>query len=225
MSQIVKYQKNHKGNYTVVVTDVEIPEQAIELLDLNQPIDVDCTVIDPNSITGKQRRKIFALVKDIEEHTGQPMDYMRHMFIEYVRTYYGYDERISLSNCTRTQARQIIEITLDWTFHNDIPLSYKTSNLLKQDKSFLYWSTVNRNCVICSKPHAELAHYQAVGRGRNRHKIDHTDNKVLALCHRHHTEQHNIGMDSFNDRYHLHDSWVDVDERLNKMLKGGKVDE
>ncbi|NJI13709.1 hypothetical protein BU591_01025 [Staphylococcus agnetis] len=222
MSQIVKYQKNHKGNYTVVVTDVEIPEQAIELLYLNQPIDVDCTVIDPNSITGKQRRKIFALVKDIEEYTGQPMDYMRHMFIEYVRTYQGYDERISLSNCTRTQANQIIEVILDWVFHNDVPLNYKTSDLLKQDKSFLYWSTVNRNCVICGKPHAELAHYHAVGRGRNRRKINHTDNKVLALCPQHHREQHDIGMDSFNDKYHLHDSWVDVDDRLNKMLKGEK---
>ncbi|HAR5680406.1 TPA: hypothetical protein I1465_002651, partial [Staphylococcus pseudintermedius] len=190
------------------------------LLDNGFDVEVDVNVVDPFKITGKQRRKIFALVKDIEEHTGQPMDYMRHMFIEYVRTYYGYDERISLSNCTRTQASQIIEITLDWTFHNDIPLSYKTSNLLKQDKAFLYWSTVNRNCVICSKPHAELAHYHAVGRGRNRRKIDHTDNKVLALCREHHTEQHNIGINSFNDKYHLHDSWVDVDDRLNKMLKG-----
>ncbi|MCE5093498.1 hypothetical protein KJB52_11280 [Staphylococcus chromogenes] len=220
MSQIVKYQKNHKGNYTVVVTDVEIPEQAIELLDLNQPIDVDCTVIDPNSITGKQRRKIFALVKDIEEHTGQPMDYMRHMFIEYVRTYYGYDNPISLSNCTRTQASQIIDIILDWVFENGIPLSYKTSELLRGDKSKLYWSTVNRNCVICGKPHSDLAHRYAVGRGRDRTKINHYGNQVLALCREHHTEQHNIGMDSFNDKYHLHDSWVDVDDRLNKMLKG-----
>ncbi|MDT0715401.1 putative HNHc nuclease [Staphylococcus chromogenes] len=223
MSQIVKYQKNHKGTYTVVVTDVEIPEQAIELLDLNQPIDVDCTVIDPNSITGKQRRKIFALVKDIEEYTGQPMDYMRHMFIEYVRTYHGYDERISLSNCTRTQANQVIEVILDWVFHNDIPLNYKTSDLLKQDKSFLYWSTVNRNCVICGKPHSDLAHRYAVGRGRDRTKINHYGNQVLALCREHHQSQHNIGMDSFNDKYHLHDSWVDVDERLNKMLKGEKT--
>ncbi|MCO4330298.1 putative HNHc nuclease [Staphylococcus hyicus] len=222
MSQIVKYQKNHTGNYTVVVIDVEIPEQAIELLDLNQPIDVDCTVIDPNSITGKQRRKIFALVKDIEEYTGQPMDYMRHMFIEYVRTYYGYDERISLSDCTRTQANQVIEVILDWVFHNDIPLNYKTSDLLKQDKSFLYWSTVNRNCVICGKPHSDLAHRYAVGRGRDRTKINHYGNQVLALCREHHTEQHQIGMDSFNDKYHLHDSWVGVDERLNKMLKGEK---
>ncbi len=150
------------------------------------------------------------------------MDYMRHMFIEYVRTYYGHDDRISLSNCTRTQARQVIEVIMDWVFHNDIPLNYKTSDLLKQDKSFLYWSTVNRNCVICGK-HGELAHYHAVGRGRNRRKIEHTSNKVLALCREHHTEQHNIGIDSFNDKYHLHDSWVDVDNRLNKMLKGGKA--
>ena len=46
------------------------------------------------------------------------------------------------------------------------------------------------------------------------------DNKVLALCSRHHKEQHQIGMDSFNEKYKLHDSWVSVDERLNRMLKG-----
>ncbi|WP_449126367.1 putative HNHc nuclease [Staphylococcus chromogenes] len=223
MSQIVKYQKNRKGNYTAVVTDLEIPEQAIELLDLKQPIDVDCTVIDPNSITGKQRRKIFALCNDIEQHTGQPREYIRSMFMDYVAFVEGYDS-LSLSNCTRTQANQVIEVILDWVFHNDIPLNYKTSDLLKQDKSFLYWSTVNRNCVICGKPHSDLAHRYAVGRGRDRAKINHYGNQVLALCREHHTEQHNIGMDSFNDKYHLYDSWVDVDERLNKMLKGEKMD-
>ncbi|EGQ3642007.1 hypothetical protein NRV38_000632 [Staphylococcus pseudintermedius] len=225
MPLITSYITQGDGTTTVVISGVELGDKETLLLDNGFDVEVDVNVVDPFKITGKQRRKIFALVKDIEEHTGQPMDYMRHMFIEYVRTYYGYDERISLSNCTRTQASQIIEITLDWTFHNDIPLSYKTSNLLKQDKAFLYWATVNRNCVICGKPHAELAHYQAVGRGRNRRKIEHTGNKVLALCSHHHREQHNIGIDSFNDKYHLHDSWVDVDERLNKMLKGGKADE
>ncbi|MEZ2017425.1 putative HNHc nuclease, partial [Staphylococcus aureus] len=25
-----------------------------------------------------------------------------------------------------------------------------------------------------------------------------------------------------DDKYHLHDSWIKVDERLNKMLKGEK---
>ncbi|OFV09703.1 putative HNHc nuclease [Staphylococcus sp. HMSC13A10] len=220
MALIKNYITEDDGTTTVVISGVELGNKETLLLDNGLEVEVDVQVVDPFKITGKQRRKIFALVKDIEAHTGSSMDYMRHLFIEYVRTYYGYDNRISLSDCTRTQAGQVIEETLDWIFHNDIPLNYKTSDLLKNDRSFLYWSTVNRNCVICGKPHAELAHYQAVGRGRNRRKINHIDNKVLALCSSHHREQHNIGMDSFNEKYKLHDSWVDVDERLNRMLKG-----
>ena len=142
--------------------------------------------------------------------------------MDYVCVLYGYDQGISLSNCSRQQASQIIEVTLDWIFYNNIPLSYKTSDLLKNDKAFLYWSTVNRNCVICGTPRAELAHYHAVGRGRNRRKINHTDNKVLALCSKHHREQHQIGMDTFNDKYHLYNSWIEVDEKLNSMLRGEK---
>ncbi|MDT0739759.1 putative HNHc nuclease [Staphylococcus chromogenes] len=223
MPIIKNYITQDDGTTTVVISGVELGDKETLLLDNGFQVEVDVNVVDPFQITGKQRRKVFALVKDIEQHTGQPMDYMRHMFIEYVRTYYGYDEQISLSNCTRTQANQVIEVILDWVFHNDVPLNYKTSDLLKQDKSFLYWSTVNRNCVICGKPHSDLAHRYAVGRGRDRTKINHYGNQVLALCREHHTEQHNIGMDSFNDKYHLHDSWVDVDERLNKMLKGEKI--
>lgn len=220
MALIKNYITEDDGTTTVVISGVELGNKETLLLDNGLEVEVDVQVVDPFKITSKQRRKIFALVKDIEAHTGSPMDYMRHLFIEYVRTYYGYDKRISLSDCTRTQASQIIEVTLDWIFHNDIPLAFKTSDLLKSDKSFLYWSTVNRNCVICGKPHAELAHYQAVGRGRNRRKINHIGNKVLALCPTHHKIQHDIGMDSFNEKYKLHDSWVDVDDRLNRMLKG-----
>lgn len=221
MAKIKNYITQDDGTTTVVIEGVELDNKTSLLLDNGFEVEVDVQVVDPFRITDKQRRKIFALVKDIEAHTGQPMDYMRHLFIEYVRTYYGYDKRISLSDCTRTQASQIIEVTLDWIFHNDIPLAYKTNDLLKSDKSFLYWSTVNRNCVICSKPHSDLAHRYAVGKGRNRNKINHVGNQVLALCRNHHTEQHQIGMDTFNKKYHLTDSWVDVDDRLNKILKGG----
>ena len=210
--------------YDVVINGIEMPEQAIDLLNIGQPVDVDCSVIDPNSITGKQRRKIFALCNDIEAYTGQPRDYMRYLFMDYVEVLYGYEKRLSLSDCTREQAKQVIEVILDWVFHNNIPLNYKTSDLLKNDKAFLYWSTVNRNCVICGKPHSDLAHRFAVGRGRDRTKINHFGNQVLALCRSHHNEQHQIGMDTFNNKYHLTDSWVDVDERLNKMLKGVRDD-
>lgn len=221
MAKIKNYITQDDGTTTVVIEGVELDNKTSLLLDNGFEVEVDVQVVDPFRITDKQRRKIFALVKDIEAHTGQPMQYMREMFQNYVSFLYGYDKRISLSNCSRTQANQIIEVTLDWIFHNNIPLAYKTSNLLKNDKAFLYWSTVNRNCVICGKPHSDLAHRYAVGKGRNRNKINHVGNQVLALCRSHHSEQHQIGMDTFNNKYHLTDSWVDVDDRLNKMLKGG----
>lgn len=221
MSHIVNHQQNYDGTFTVVIDDVELGNKETLLLDNGLDVEVEVKPIDPYGITNKQRRKVFALCNDIEEHTGQPREYMRYMFMDYVAFVEGY-ERLSLSNCTRTQANQIIEVILDWVFHNDVPLNYKTSDLLKNDKAFLYWSTVNRNCVICGKPHSDLAHYEAVGRGFNRNKMNHYDKHVLALCREHHNEQHAIGVKSFDKKYHLEDSWIKVDDRLNKMLKGEK---
>ncbi|MBO0392537.1 putative HNHc nuclease [Staphylococcus epidermidis] len=222
MVVIKNYITEDDGTTTVVIKGVELDNKTSLLLDNGYEVEADVRVVDPFKITDKQRRKVFALCNDIEAYTGQPRDYMRYLFMDYVEVLYGYEKRLSLSDCTREQAKQVIEVILDWVFHNDIPLNYKTSDLLKNDKAFLYWSTVNRNCVICGKPHSDLAHRFAVGRGRDRTKINHFGNQVLALCRDHHNEQHQIGMDTFNNKYHLTDSWVSVDERLNKMLKGAK---
>lgn len=219
MSKVTRYKQSN-GRYSVVVENVDLTDDALLLLDNGYPLDVNVEIQDGKRITVKQRKKIFALVNDIEAHTGQPRQYMREMFIDFITFLNGYSKRFSLSDCTRKQAGELIDVILEWVFVNDIPLNYKTSDLMKQDQTFLYLATVHRKCVICGE-HAELAHYHAVGRGRNRRKIDHTDNKVLALCSNHHREQHDMGMDSFNAKYHLKDSWVSVDERLNKMLKGG----
>ncbi|MCG2350948.1 hypothetical protein K4U54_10275 [Staphylococcus epidermidis] len=220
MVVIKNYITEDDGTTTVVIKGVELDNKTSLLLDNGYEVEADVRVVDPFKITDKQRKKVFALCNDIEAYTGQPRDYMRYLFMDYVEVLYGYEKRLSLSDCTREQAKQVIEVILDWVFHNNIPLNYKTSDLLKNDKAFLYWSTVNRNCVICGKPHSDLAHRFAVGRGRDRTKIDHFENQVLALCRSHHNEQHQIGMDTFNKKYHLTDSWVDVDSRLNQMLKG-----
>lgn len=222
MSKVTRYKQSN-GRYSVVVENVDLTDDALLLLDNGYPLDVNIEIQDGKKITVKQRKKIFALVNDIEGHTGQPRDWLRLMFQDYVSLIKGYSKRLSLSDCTRKQAGELIDVILEWVFVNDIPLNYKTSDLMKQDQTFLYLATVHRKCVICGK-YGELAHYHAVGRGRNRRKIDHTDNRVLALCREHHQMQHDMGMDSFNAKYHLTDSWVQVNERLNKMLKGEKTD-
>ncbi|WP_436863654.1 putative HNHc nuclease [Mammaliicoccus sciuri] len=223
MSKVTRYKQSN-GRYSVVVENVDLTDDALLLLDNGYPLDVNVEIQDGKRITVKQRKKIFALVNDIEANTGNPRDWLREMFQDYVTFLNGYSKRLSLSDCTRKQAGELIDVILEWVFINGIPLNYKTSDLMKNDQTFLYLATVHRKCVICGKSNAELAHYHAVGRGRNRRKIDHTDNRVLALCHSHHREQHDMGMDSFNAKYHLTDSWVSVDERLNKMLKGERVE-
>ena len=219
MSKVTRYKQSN-GRYSVLVEGVDLTDDALLLLDNGYPLDVNIEIQDGKKITVKQRKKVFALLNDIEAHTGSPREDMKEMFTDFIVTLNGYSKRLSLSDCTRKQAGELIDTIMAWVFQNDIPLNYKTSDLMKQDQTFLYLATVHRKCVICGKSNAELAHYHAVGRGRNRRKIDHTDNKVLALCRRHHREQHNMGMDSFNAKYHLTDSWVQVNARLNKMLKG-----
>lgn len=223
MPIIKNYIQQDDGTIIAVIEGVTLENKDFLLLDNGLEVECEVSITDPYKITDKQRRKIFALMNDIEAHTGQPQDYMRNVFQEYVRVLYAYENRISLADCSRKVAGQIIDVAIEWIFENDIPLRFKTSDLIKNDRTFLYMATINRKCVICGK-HAELAHYQAVGRGRNRRKIEHLGNKVLALCREHHTEQHQIGMDTFNSKYHLTDSWVEVNDTLNKMLKGEKAD-
>lgn len=221
MAKIKNYITQDDGTTTVVIEGVDIDNKTSLLLDNGLEVECEVKAIDPFLITDKQRRKVFALCNDIEAYTGQPREYMREMFQDYITFLNGYDKRLSLSDCSREQAKQLIEVILDWVFHNNIPLNYKTSDLLKNDKAFLYWSTVNRNCVICGK-RGELAHHKAIGRGANRRKMDHYGYEVLCLCREHHQSQHDMGVETFDKLHHLENSWLSVDERLNKMLKGVK---
>ncbi|MGX0021463.1 putative HNHc nuclease [Staphylococcus hominis] len=225
MPIIKNYITQDDGTTTVVIEGVELDNKTSLLLDNGFDVEVDVIPVDPFRITNKQRRLIFALCNDIEAHTGQPRDYMRQMFQDYVKFLYGYEQRISLADCTRTIAKQIIDVMFEWIFTNGIPLNYKTSEMMKEDKNYLYWATITRHCVICGQPNSDLAHLEAVGRGMNRNKMNHYDKHVLALCRKHHTTQHQMGIESFNKYYHLENAWIKVDDRLNKMLKGVKTNE
>ena len=222
MPIIKNYIQQDDGTITAVIEGVTLENKDFLLLDNGLEVECDVIVSDPYKITDKQRRKVFALCNDIEAYTGQPREYMREMFQDYISLLKGYSKRLSLSDCTRKQAGELIDVILAWTFEHDIPLNYKTSDLMKQDQTFLYLATVHRKCVICGRKFSDLAHRYAVGRGRNRNEIDHYGNEVLALCHFHHKQQHDMGIQSFNEKYHLENSWIPVNKRLNEMLKGRK---
>ena len=217
--RILKYFPSKDGNYQLVVEGAELSGEQIQLLDNGFDILVDLKVHDPYKITIKQRKKIFALLNDIESATGQPREYLRSMFQDYATVIEGYEERLSLSNCSKREASDLIDVIITWIFQNHIPMNYKTSDLMRNDNYFIYLSTINRQCVICGKP-GDLAHLEAVGSGRDRRTHDHTNHHVLALCRSHHSSQHQMGIETFNKTYHLENSWVKVTPEINKKLQG-----
>ncbi|OFM07506.1 putative HNHc nuclease [Staphylococcus sp. HMSC074A11] len=223
MQRITRYQRDNDGTYSVVATGVELEQRHIDLLENGYSLNADVEVTDHERITHKQRKTIFFLCEDIELHLGQPKEAMRQDFQFELEIMNGYDP-ISLKNCSKKVAQELIEMIIAFMFHHQVPMRLKTSKLMKEDKNYLYWATINRNCVICGKPNSDLAHLEAVGRGMNRNKMNHYDKHVLALCRKHHTMQHQMGIESFNNYYQLQNSWIKVDERLNKMLRGVKND-
>jgi len=219
MQRITRYQRDNDGTYSVVATGVELEQSHIDLLENGYSLIAEVEVPDNKKLSIDQRKKIFALCRDIELHWGEPVESLRKRFQAELEIMNGYNE-ISLSNCSMRIASELIELIIAFMFHHQIPMRVETSKLLSGDKAMLYWATVNRNCVLCGKSNADLAHHYAIGRGANRNKMQHYDYEVLALCRFHHQEQHNIGVKSFDEKYILQDSWIKVDDRLNAMLKG-----
>lgn len=219
MARITDYTLQDDGSYQIAVSGVTLGEVDMMMIDNGFALDAEVDVVDGRTITIKQRKKVFALLNDIYIHTGQPQDDLRNIFQFYLEVMQGYDP-ISLKDTTVTVARELIDLIMTFVFQNSIPLNYKTSDLMREDNRFLYLATINRQCVICGKSNSDLAHREAVGSGRNRKTINHYGHHVLALCREHHGEQHAIGIDTFDNKYHLVDSWVPVNDELNNMLKG-----
>ena len=222
MQHITRYQRDDDGTYSVVVTGVELEQSHIDLLENGYSLNAEVEVPDNKKLSIEQRKKIFAMCRDIELHWGEPVESLRKRFQAELEIMNGY-ERISLRDCSMKVARELIELIIAFMFRHQIPMRVETSKLLSGDQAMLYWATINRNCVLCGKSGADLAHHYAIGRGANRKKMQHYDYEVLALCREHHSEQHNIGVNSFDEKYILQDSWIKVDERLNRMLKGEKI--
>lgn len=220
MQRITRYQRDNDGTYSVVATGVELEQSHIDLLENGYSLIAEVEVPDNKKLSIEQRKKIFALCRDIELHWGEPVESLRKRFQAELEIMNGYEE-ISLRDCSMRIASELIELIIAFMFHHQIPMRVETSKLLSGDKAMLYWSTVNRNCVICGK-RGELAHHKAIGRGANRKKMDHYGFEVLCLCREHHQSQHNMGVETFDKLHHLENSWLSVDERLNRMLKGVK---
>lgn len=179
-----------------------LPGESIDDKFLAQVMHGEIRVDDGRRISSDQRKKIYALIKDIANHTGHHPEYLKeHMKYEFLvkedREYF------SLSNVDMTTARYFIEYILEFCFEWEVPLSTNTVDLSRDINNYLYLCIQYRKCAICGEKADIHHHSNLVGMGRDRNRHDHHNSEFIALCRTHHTECHQIGLKQFEQKYHL----------------------
>lgn len=155
-------------------------------------------------LSDDQRKKIFALINDICEHTGYMNEEMYQKMKFYYMAYSGCDTfSIARNKVTKDFASKFIEFIIEWCFQMEIPFMNRDYHLSSNESRTLFIYLKYRSCFVCGKQHSDAAHVQAVGAGRNRKKIDHSKHEFMCLCREHHNEQHTIGIDTFIRKHHL----------------------
>lgn len=204
------------GKMVTLKLDETLNADYLDLLAHGGQNNVDIRLIDNRGITGKQNKVAHALIGDVATWSG---DYPI-LVEQYLKYYFMADSGywFSHASATRSQAREWIDFLIEFVLSNDVPLP-KRYEYLTQNTSWFYYCLKYRKCCICGK-HADVAHVETVGMGRNRQEIDHSDHRFMALCRKHHTEQHTIGIQLFLKLYQIIPVYLDYEER-KKLHIGG----
>lgn len=152
-------------------------------------------------ISHDQRRKIYAVLKDIANHVGDNAESMK----DNLKALYCYDYEIakfSLADCSKELATDFIEWLIQWSFQNGVPLSDKPINYFDDIERYHQACIQNLLCAVCGRQ-GEVHHVDAIGMGRDRTKVDDSKYQKVCLCREHHSEAHQAGWNTFVSKYHL----------------------
>lgn len=165
----------------------------------------ECEVYIPDKreITADQRKKIYATFNDISEYTGYDIDSVKVLMksLHMVRTKCDF---FSLSNCSIEVAKSFINTIIDYCLENGVQLKDTALNRTSDIDHYLWKCLKERVCCICGKPHSDIHHIEAIGRGYDRNKYDDSEHLKACLCRNHHTESHTIGQSDFMKKYKVY---------------------
>ena len=193
------YQVDSRGAWL----KCHIPNELIDERFVANVMHGEIRVDDGRRISSDQRKKIYALCRDISDYTGHDVEDLKENILKAGFMIKEDRDYFSLSDVDMTTARYFIEYILEFCFEWDVPLSDKTVVLAKEVNNYLYLCLKYRRCAICGR-HADVHHHEnLVGMGMDRAKHNHEDSRYIALCRTHHTECHAIGHKTFEDKYKL----------------------
>lgn len=206
---------SYDGETLLIKPLVAIDRELIQ----KQVDEIEIRLTDGREISAEQRRKIFAIVRDIAVWSGHDP--------EYIRQYMQFDFRgqnaldpFSLSDCDMSTARDFISYLIEFCFNYAVPTKDTLLNRTDDIGKYLYSCLEHRRCAVCNKP-ADVHHTTTVGMGRDREDIVHIGMEAIALCREHHIQAHQEG-EAFFERYHIYG--IKLDEYLCKILNLRRVE-
>lgn len=175
---------------------------------------IELRLNDGRTISAEQRKKIFAIIRDISIWSGHEPEYLRELLTWDFRSIDARPD-FSLSDCDMTTAKEFINYLIQFCFFHGVPtkdtLLHQTDDIGK----YLYLCLEHRKCAICNA-HAEVHHVDRVGLGRDREHIVHVGLLAIALCREHHEEAHIRENDLFKENFVY---GIKLDEYLCSILK------
>lgn len=224
--------ENDNGSYDVVIHLDQKPnlDHLVTVSGSQTQFFVDFEIADTRKARAAQRRLFFALINDIANFSDASPEWLKELFYLQYEIYTA-GKQISLADGTKSSvsdANVLLDLVIDFMFEFHVPFK-KGYELLTKDESFyLYQCCRHRECMICHKDHSQIAHYDAVG-NRSRATTDHRTHKFWCLCAEHHQEQHELGVESFIEKYHIHPIKLDQETliKLGLMTQTGvdRIDE
>lgn len=157
---------------------------------------------DGRHISAEQRKKAYATIRDIADHTGYLPEEQKE-WLKYLHISRTGDDYFSLSNCTMDTAREFINTILEYAIGNGVPLSEEAINRTDDIGRYLYFCLIHKKCAVCGKD-GEIHHVDAIGMGRDRKKVNDSGYRKLCLCRYHHTIAHQRGMVEFEKMYKVY---------------------
>lgn len=157
---------------------------------------------DGRHITAEQRKKAYATIRDIAEFTGylpeEQKEWLKYLYI--MRTGGNY---ISLDTCSVEEAKEFINVILDYALENGIRLEDSGVDRTDDIGRYLCACIRTQRCAVCGQD-GEIHHWDAIGMGNDRTKVDDTDYRKICLCRGHHSECHTIGNTAFGRKYKVY---------------------
>lgn len=157
---------------------------------------------DGRTISAEQRKKAYATIRDVADYTGYPIgeqkEWLKFLYVSKTGA-----KTISLSDCSMDEAREFINVVLDYAIENGVPLSEQAIARTDDIGRYLYFCLKHSKCAVCGAK-GEIHHEDAIGMGNDRLKVDDSNHKKICLCRTHHTIAHQMGVDRFQKAYKVY---------------------